>query len=104
MRAKCLLFSEELLKSAVSLDSPAWIEQLKQVISNLSRLGSMQINLDLPDGSFSSAPIFLSVGSSKEDFDNLGDSIITDIRTVIELIEKEEETSLNGDNDPHSAV
>jgi len=99
MRAKCLLFSEELLKSAVTLDSPAWIEQLKQVISNLSRLGSMQINLDLPDGSFSSAPIFLSVGSSKEDFDNLGDSIITDIRTVIELIEKEKETSLNGDNE-----
>ena len=43
-------------------------------------------------------PHFYSEGVQKEDFDNLGDSIVADIRTVIELIEKGQETLLNGDN------
>jgi len=42
-------------------------------------------------------PLFLG-GSSKEEFDNLGDCIVTDINTLIELIEKEREIPLNGDN------
>ncbi len=98
LRAKCLLLSEELLKSTTTLDTPAWMEQLKQVISNLSLLGSIQTKLDLPDGSFSSVPIFLSVGTSKEDFDKLGESIVADIRTITELIEKEQDAPLKNDN------
>ncbi len=59
----------------------------------------MQVRLDSPDGAFPSVPAFLFVGHSKEDFDALGDSIVADIKMVIELIEKEKETSLNGDNE-----
>lgn len=98
LRAKAALISEELLKSTITLDSLAWSEQLKQVISNLSKLSSMRLELDLPEGSFSSAPLFLHGGHSKEDFENLGDSIIADIRIIVELIDKEQETPLNGDH------
>jgi len=98
LRAKCFLFSEELTKSAITLDLQAWSEKLKQVISNLSTLSNMQLGLDRPDGFFPSAPIFLSLGSSKDDFDSLGDSIIADIRIIIDLIEKENKAPLNGDN------
>jgi hypothetical protein len=98
LRAKCHLINAGLLKSVILLDSQAWAEQLKRIISNLSQLSSMRLKLDLPDGTFTSAPLFLSVGSSKEDFDNLGDSIVADSWAVIELIEKEKETPLNGDN------
>jgi len=97
LRAKCHLINEGLLKSVIILDSQAWSEQLKRIISNLSQLSSIRLNLDGPEGTFSSAPLFLSVGGSKEDFDNLGDSIVVDIRAVIDLIEKEKETPLNGD-------
>lgn len=96
LRAKATLISEELLGSTVSLDSQGWVEQLKLVISNLSKLGSMQVSLDSPDGAFSSAPAFLFGGHSKGDFENLGDSIVVDIRTIIELINKEKEITLNG--------
>jgi hypothetical protein len=96
LRAKCHLFGEELLQSVVILDSQAWAEPLKQIISNLSKLSSMRLSLDNPEGTFSSAPMFLSAGSSKEDFDSLGDSILAGVRTVIELIEKKEEIPLNG--------
>jgi hypothetical protein len=92
LRAKASLLSEGLLKEAVSLDSQGWVEQLKLVISNLSKLSSMQVNLDSPDGTFPSMPAFLFVGHSKGDFDNLGDGIVADIKTVIELIEKENES------------
>lgn len=98
LRAKAALISEELLKSTIILDSHAWTEQLKQVISNLSKLSSMQLELDLPEGSFSSAPLFLHGGHSKEDFENLGDSIITDIKAIVELIDKEQVTTLNCDD------
>lgn len=100
--AKCLLISEELLQSAVTLDSQAWTEQLKHIISNISKLGSMELTLDAPDGVFSTLSSVLR-GSSKEDFDKLGDGIIADIRTAIELIEKEQETLLNGDNEEAAA-
>ncbi len=98
LRAKAVLISEELLNVAVALDSKAWTEQLKRVISNLSQLGSMELTLDGPEGVMFTLPYFLG-GSSKEEFDNLGDGIVADINTVIELIEKEKETSLNGDNE-----
>lgn len=98
LRAKCFLLSEELLKSAITLGTQAWAEQLNQVISSLSKFSSMQLIIDSPDGTFSSALSFVLSGHSKEDFDNSGDSLIADIRTVIELIEKETETSLNGNH------
>lgn len=97
LRAKCHLINEGLLQSVMMLDSQAWVEQLKRVMSSLSQLSCMRLDLDGPEGAFSSAPIFLSAGSSKEDFDNLGDSIVVDIKAVIELIEKDKEIPLNGD-------
>jgi len=97
LRAKAILISEELLKCAVTLDSQVWAEQLKQVIGNLSMLGSMELDSDAPNGGIISS-LHSWGGSSREDFDNLGDSIIADIRIVIELIEKENKVLLNGDN------
>lgn len=96
LRAKAVLISEELLNIAVALDSQAWVEQLKQIISNLSQLGSMELVIDGPHGVMFTMPHFVG-GSSKEDFDNLGDAIVTDIRTVVELIEKEQKNPLNED-------
>lgn len=89
LRAKAALKGEVFLNSAVKLDSQTWAEPLKRVISNLSKIGSTQVNLDSPTGTFSEVHLFLG-GSSKEEFDALGDSIVSDIRTVIELIEKEQ--------------
>lgn len=97
LRAKAALKGEALLNCAVLLDSQAWADLLKQVIRKLSQMGSMRVNLDGPTGSFSDAHFFFG-GSSKEDFDELGDSIVLDIRTVIELIEKEQTATVNDEN------
>ena len=96
LTAKAALMSEELLKSAIAFDSSVWAERIKQVIDNLSKLASIGLVLDAPDGTFSTLPVSIAGGISKKDFDDLGDSIIEDSKKVIELLEAEDASLSNG--------
>lgn len=97
LRAKCSLISDKLLKSSIGLDCSKYVVSLHQVIGKISMLASLRVNLDGTEGVFSSFQAFM-VGSSQKDFDSLGDSIVTDIRSVIDLIEKDQVTPLNGNH------
>lgn len=94
LRAKCHLIGEKLLKRDAELEGSELTSALHQVISKIFALASIKANLDSVDGMFSSFQVAMN-GSSQKDFDSLGDSIVTDVRSLVELIEKNKKSQLN---------
>lgn len=102
LRAKYSLIGDKLLKKSIDINAPELTIALHQVINRILALASIKANLDGVDGVFSSFQVAMN-GCSQQDFDSLGDNIVTDVRSLIELIEKSkvDPLSKNYEQDAH---
>ncbi|GHO98357.1 hypothetical protein KSF_084050 [Reticulibacter mediterranei] len=97
LRSKCLLLSEETLRSTIENPDSSLNKAMQDIGVKLCKLGNMMLTRD---GYVAAHSI---QGSSIEEFNDLGDEIITDIRNLLQQIEKAEE-NLPSNDEESSAV
>jgi hypothetical protein len=80
LRTRCLLIKDEILIGIANGEAHQWMENVENVASKMSKLGNMMLLLDGYVVAYSQR------GHSIEDFNDLGDGIIEDIKGIIEQI------------------